>query len=108
MCGLNASLIEAAHIYPVAAPDSPDEVWNGLCLCRNHHGAFDKNLVLLDADSLDIIITDRLKREAEESTAGRSLCDSTFPILKLPESREDYPAAEMIQKRYQFFPSAMG
>jgi HNH endonuclease len=40
MCGLDAELVQAAHIYPASAPGSQDEPWNGLALCPNHHLAF--------------------------------------------------------------------
>lgn len=102
MCGLNASLVEAAHIYPVAALDSPDEIWNGLCLCRNHHAAFDRNLITVTPEDFRIEIGSRLLDEAKASVAGSALCN-TFEKLQMPACREHYPSREMLTKRYEFF-----
>jgi len=42
---------EAAHIVPVALR-GPDDVRNGLCLCRAHHWAFDARLIYVDAGAV--------------------------------------------------------
>jgi len=39
---------EAAHIVPVSMT-GPDDLRNGLCLCRAHHWAFDKKVLFVDA-----------------------------------------------------------
>lgn len=44
-CGVQLSLIDAAHILPVSAPDSTDEIENGIALCKLHHYAYDANLL---------------------------------------------------------------
>ena len=45
MCGIDWSLIQAAHIYPVTAPQSSDSIKNGLGLCGNHHILFDAHKI---------------------------------------------------------------
>jgi putative restriction endonuclease len=49
VCGVELGLVVAAHIDPVEA-DGPDVVNNGLCLCPNHHRAFDGHLLEIDED----------------------------------------------------------
>jgi putative restriction endonuclease len=45
VCSVQLALTEAAHIVPVAWPGSNDLTSNGLSLCRNHHRAYDANLL---------------------------------------------------------------
>lgn len=46
-------ILEAAHIIPVYEGGS-DETKNGICLCRNHHAMFDKNLIKIDFKNLKL------------------------------------------------------
>ncbi|MGH8645007.1 MAG: HNH endonuclease [Gammaproteobacteria bacterium] len=48
-CRVQLSLLDAAHILPVSAPGSTDEIVNGVALCKLHHFAYDENLVSFDA-----------------------------------------------------------
>lgn len=41
-------LVDAAHILPVGAPGSNDQVYNGLCLSPTYHRAYDQGLIYLD------------------------------------------------------------
>jgi len=41
-------LVEAAHILPVGAPGSSDQVQNGIALSPTYHRAFDAGLIYLD------------------------------------------------------------
>jgi putative restriction endonuclease len=45
VCQCALKLVDAAHIIPVADPQSTDDITNGLALCRLHHGAFDNGLI---------------------------------------------------------------
>jgi len=54
--------IEAAHIRWAAA-QGPDEVWNGLCLCRMHHAGFDRGALTLD-EHLRVRVASQLARDA--------------------------------------------
>ncbi len=47
-CRVQLSLLDAAHILPVSAPGSTDEIVNGVALCKLHHFAYDGNLVSFD------------------------------------------------------------
>src|SRR5690606_38558092 len=44
-CEVQLRLLDAAHILPVAHPDSDDLVTNGVALCALHHRAYDAALV---------------------------------------------------------------
>lgn len=48
-CRVQLGLLDAAHIIPVAAPNSTDEVTNGISLCKLHHYAYDSNLISFNA-----------------------------------------------------------
>lgn len=52
-CGLGASIVEAAHIKPVA-DGGPDTVDNGIALCPTHHRLFDRGFVLISPTSFAI------------------------------------------------------
>ena len=43
-------LLEAAHIRGVAQKGS-DDCRNGLILCKNHHSAFDTNLIIFQPET---------------------------------------------------------
>jgi len=43
-------LVDAAHILPVGAPGSIDQVRNGIALSPTYHRAFDAGLIYLDKD----------------------------------------------------------
>jgi putative restriction endonuclease len=47
-CGVQLRLLDAAHILPVAHPDSNDLVTNGVALCTLHHRAYDSALIMFD------------------------------------------------------------
>ena len=49
VCLTQINIVEAAHIVPVSE-GGPDEVWNGIALCPNHHRLFDSRLLLIDPE----------------------------------------------------------
>lgn len=52
ICQTQLRVVEGAHIIPIHDERSRDEVWNGLCLCRNHHRLFDLRIVRLDFEGV--------------------------------------------------------
>jgi len=105
MCGLNFSLVVGAHILPVAAPGAPDEAWNGIALCHNHHAVFDAHKLHVDPDTLSINVHPELVAGRSRSEACREFVDRTHPTLSLPFEEQDRPRREMFVRRYEFFPS---
>jgi putative restriction endonuclease len=67
-CRVQLSLLDAAHILPVSAPGSTDEIVNGIALCKLHHFAYDSNLVSFDT-SYQIAVSKT--RVAELQAASR-------------------------------------
>jgi len=103
MCGLGSSLLQGAHIFPVEAPGSTDEVWNGLSLCHNHHGAFDLHLIWIDPSTYQIRLHPSLYMDANVSDGSRHFVDSTWRELALPSLRQHRPDPQMLIKRYGYF-----
>jgi hypothetical protein len=105
MCGLGLCWVEGAHIYPVSAPGSTDAIQNGIALCRNHHAAFDSFYIYIAPGSGQIQLHPDLLENARNSPACRMFVSSTYPKLKRPARRSQWPAGEMLVKRYEYFAS---
>lgn len=103
MCGLGSNMLQGAHIYPVEAPGSNDEVWNGLSLCYNHHRAFDLHMIWIDPRSGDIHLHPSLVEEARNNQGARHFVESTWRRLSLPARRSDRPDSRMFERRYSYF-----
>lgn len=103
MCGLDFGLVQAAHIYPVQAPNSVDEIWNGLALCSNHHTAFDRHLFWIEPSERSVKLHPNLLSGMEHAEVTRLFVKMTFPRLRPPISRQNAPTNEMFNKRYEFF-----
>jgi putative restriction endonuclease len=52
ICQTQLRIVEGAHIIPIHDKRCRDEVWNGVCLCRNHHRLFDLRIVRLNSDGV--------------------------------------------------------
>jgi hypothetical protein len=104
MCGLDLELVQGAHIYPVSAPGSHDEPWNGLALCANHHLAFDRHLVGVVPATSDIAFHRTIRDQVSGSPAVRALVGGTFPRLESPADPAAQPRSEMFEWRYDYFP----
>ena len=103
MCGLDVGLVEGAHIYPVAAPGSHDEPWNGLALCGNHHLAFDRHLLGVRTEDFEIVFHRDILDQAEASPAVAALVGGTFEQLARPPARAARARPEMFARRYEFY-----
>lgn len=102
-CGLNFGLVEGAHIYPVQAPASVDEVWNGLALCSNHHLAFDRHLLWVHPQERAVKVHPRIREGAQDNEAARLFAEMTYSELLAPISESSSPRPEMFERRYKFF-----
>ncbi len=98
MCGLNFGLVVAAHIYPVAAAGSFDEVWNGLCLCPNHHHAFDNHRIWIDPDTGEIKAHPHLRTAT--TPGDRAIVDTLHRTIQRPTDPTGHPRPEMFRQRY--------
>jgi hypothetical protein len=102
MCGLGFPLVEAAHIYPASAPMSPDQPWNGIALCPNHHALFDRHLIAVHAESLRIAVHDVVREWARDDPAAAALLQTTNPVLA-PAAYGAEPRPDMFRRRYAFY-----
>ncbi len=103
MCGLGLGLNQGAHIYPASAPGAPDETWNGVSLCGNHHSAFDKHIIFVEPRTRRILFHPVVEAERRRFEACDSFVASTFQTLRDPASPADRPLSEMFERRYGFF-----
>ena len=102
--GVNWGLAEAAHLLPVAAPGSTDEVRNGIALAPSVHTLFDRHMLFIDPRSFQIVMHPDLLK-AEDETAVQFLSQIGGSI-RLPTEPTDRPNPDMLVKRYQFFGAA--
>lgn len=103
MCGLDLGLVQGAHIYPASAPASPDDVSNGLCLCSNHHAAFDRHLIWIDPTTRAVKLSPEILEQADVNAAAASFVASTLGTLAEPASDDARPHAAMFDARYTYF-----
>ena len=103
MCGFDFGLVQGAHIYPAAAPNSADEVKNGIALCSNHHTAFDAHLVFVDPDEATVQLNPEFHRNVSRSDACEAFVATTFAQLARPRRRADWPSSDAFLQRYDYF-----
>jgi putative restriction endonuclease len=93
-------LIDAAHIYPVEADGSTDNVRNGICLSPTYHRAFDRALIYLTPDCkmrINAAKVDKLK--ALNLAGGLDYFQQYLDQeIFLPANPQQRPAAEYISK----------
>jgi hypothetical protein len=103
LCGLGVNLVTSAHIYPASAPDSPDNVSNGLALCPNHHAAFDSHDLWIDPVTLAPRFSLRYLAAAETSAPLQAFIAGTFQAVALPQDEQHRPSPEMLTRRYEYY-----
>lgn len=92
-------LIDAAHIIPIGAPGSSDEVVNGMALSPTYHRAFDRCLIFLDER---LIMRPNDKAIAELVTLGLDGGLAEFKRyldkpIHLPADRKQWPSKKLIK-----------
>jgi hypothetical protein len=105
MCGLGLNLVQAAHVYPAAAPGSHDKVWNGVALCANHHLAFDRHIVGVRLDDMAIVFHPDVLAQQATDPAVRALVAGSFARLAQPPDVRLRPRRAMFATRYEHFTS---
>jgi putative restriction endonuclease len=93
-------LIDAAHILPVEAPGSNDDVTNGVCLLPTYHRAYDRGLIYLD-DSLFM----RMNPDHETELTKLSLAGGIVTFkghlnkrIHLPPDKHQWPDVGMVKR----------
>ncbi|MFN4241601.1 MAG: HNH endonuclease [Tepidisphaerales bacterium] len=94
------TLVDAAHIRPVAADGACDPT-NGLALSKNAHWMFDEGLWTL-TDDYHVQVAHR--RFVESNPDGRGLADYHGRALLLPDDRALWPRPEYLawHRRHRF------
>lgn len=102
MCSLGLSLVEGAHIYPASAPASSDHESNGVCLCANHHLAFDRHQIAIIPYSLNLEFHPDVLDMAAGDYVTRRFVEQTHGSIARPK-KGDLPSNEMLYRRYEYF-----
>lgn len=101
--GLQLRVVQAAHILPVAAPGSVDEVRNGIALSPTYHIAYDDGLIYLD-DSLEMRLNyDRVgELNSMSLQGGLEVFAAPLGPIRLPADSSKRPDVELIEKANMF------
>jgi putative restriction endonuclease len=97
--GLQLRLIDAAHILPVGADGSTDEVSNGICLSPTYHRAYDRGLIFLTEDHR-MMINNSKKRDLVRLGLGGGLAEFEVHLNReifLPPDRHQWPSPAYIK-----------
>jgi len=88
---LNRHIVDRAHIRPFSE-FYDDQVSNGLCLCKNHHWAFDRGWLSID-DGYHAIVSGHVK---EDSRSGTTLADYHGHPISVPDEECYIPRKEAL------------
>ncbi len=97
-------LVEAAHILPVEAPGSHDDVTNGMALAPTYHRAYDTGLIFLD-DGYRMRINEARVRELTADRLHAGLDAFAQPLgvrILLPADRRQWPTETLIRRANRF------
>lgn len=96
-------LVDAAHILPVGAPGSADDVRNGIALSPTHHRAYDTGLIYLDEN-----YAMRVNPEKESGLlqlrleGGLVEFKATLGKIHLPPDQRQHPELKFIRKANRY------
>ncbi len=99
-CGLRLNLnglviIDAAHLIPFSESQD-DDPRNGIALCKNHHWAMDKFLIVPGADNLW-----HVSSELDDRIEGcKEIITLNNRKILLPQDEKYYPKSESLAWRY--------
>jgi hypothetical protein len=79
---------------------SVDEVWNGLCLCPNHHAAFDAYRLWINPTTGEIRLHPDLE-QTTDSPGDRAIAETVGSRIERPITPQDRPRPDMFQRRYE-------
>lgn len=96
-------LVDAAHILPVGAPSSSDDIQNGIALSPTYHRAFDNGLIYLDDEyRMRLNIRETEKFEKLNLQVGLDFFRAPLGKIFLPPDRSQWPSAAFIRRANQF------
>jgi putative restriction endonuclease len=96
-------LVEAAHILPVGAPGSSDDVRNGIALAPTYHRAYDNGLIYLDESFVMRINPDKASVLTTFGLdAGLPAFTASLGKIYLPQDKKQWPNLSVIRKANRF------
>jgi putative restriction endonuclease len=98
----HGELLDAAHIVGDADTEGTPIVPNGLCLCKIHHAAYDRNLMGIRPD-LRIVINARLLEETDGPMLQHGLKEMHDHEIVTPALKRDRPDPGRLELRYETF-----
>lgn len=103
-CGLSqATLLQAAHVYPVNLPDSSDAAANGVPACLHHHALLDAHLLRVDSQSLAVELHPSLS-VVKGDPALAALIATTEATLDVPATLDRDKVSEFWERRRNAYP----
>jgi hypothetical protein len=103
VCGVDARgpgdgspIVDAAHIVP-KSEGGPDDLRNGLCLCKNHHWAFDQGLFTITND-----LTVEVHPDLPDDPDYDFIREHDGEELHLPDDERFWPAGVYVARRRDF------
>ena len=96
-------LVDAAHILPVGAPGSVDDVRNGVALSPTYHRAFDAGLIFLD-DQFRMRLNDGNVHALQQLNLVLGLKTFKTPLgqIFLPPDPVQWPSTNFIRRANKF------
>lgn len=97
-------LVDAAHILPVGAQGSTDDIQNGVALSPTFHRAFDSGLIFLDENDVMRINQQKEYQLVTLNQAGGlpAFKDLLDRRTHLPPDRQQWPAVPLIRQANRF------
>lgn len=102
MCDLGLSLVQGAHIYPASAPDSKDNLNNGIALCANHQLSFDRHRIAVLPGNHEIVSHPDVLDQADDDVAVQQFIGQTHSTMVHPRGA-GAPSDNMLHRRYTYF-----
>jgi putative restriction endonuclease len=101
---ISVSGVDSAHILPWNQYEL-DEVYNGICLCKLHHWAFDESLlrILRNNDDFFVEVPEEAQEAIRESTLKFNVdellkYEGRLPNDRLPDDRLEWPREQLLQQ----------
>lgn len=100
---LQLRLADAAHILPVTAPNSYDDVRNGIALSPTYHRAYDCGLIYLDSNYRMKINKKKISElRSEQLVEGLDSFQNHLGKIRLPRDKRQWPSPQYIARANRY------
>ena len=99
MSGIQLTIVEAAHIVPLAHEKGDNSIDNGICLSSIHHSAYDRGIIYFDEEFRILVNKSKLNYMEKLGIDGgfAKFRDLNYDFISLPEIKDHYPSKEKIK-----------